>query len=234
MLLSQIEVNEAGAPIWAFQRQLLLWSGWIVLLILAIALLLARSFVKPLEALMEGTRRFSRGDLDVNVEVRSRDEFGKLATTFNAMVSNISEKTRVIEQKNEENERLLLNMLPRVIADRLKLGEQNISDGFAEATVLFADIVGFTKFSSGISPERLVKLLNDLFRRFDYAAQRLGIEKIKTIGDCYMAATNLPTPRGSTSVRWLTCHSRCSTCSTTSTMSIKRSYNFGLELIPGQ
>jgi class 3 adenylate cyclase len=195
VLLSQIEVNEAAAPVWAFERQLLLWSGWIVLLIVVIALLLARSFVKPLEALMEGTRRFSRGDLDVNVVVHSHDEFGKLATTFNAMVENISDKTRVIQQKNEENERLLLNMLPRVIADRLKLGEQNISDGFAEATVLFADIVGFTNFSSGISPEKLVTYLNDLFRRFDYAAQRLGIEKIKTIGDCYMAATNLPTPR---------------------------------------
>jgi class 3 adenylate cyclase len=195
VLISQIEVDEAAAPVWAFERQLLLWSGWIVLLILPIALLLARSFVKPLEALMEGTRRFSRGDLDVNVDVHSRDEFGKLATTFNAMVANISEKTRVIQQKNEENERLLLNMLPRVIADRLKHGEQNISDGFAEATVLFADIVGFTKFSSTVSPQKLVAFLNDLFRRFDEAAQRLHIEKIKTIGDCYMAATNLPSPR---------------------------------------
>ncbi|MGA8596641.1 MAG: adenylate/guanylate cyclase domain-containing protein [Bryobacteraceae bacterium] len=195
VLLSQIEVAEAAAPVAVFQRQLLLWSGWIVLLIVAIALLLARSFVKPLEALMEGTRRFSRGELDVNVDVHSHDEFGKLATTFNAMVENISDKTRVIQQKNEENERLLLNMLPRVIADRLKLGEQNISDGFAEATVLFADIVGFTKFSATVSPQKLVIFLNDLFRRFDEAAQRLHIEKIKTIGDCYMAATNLPTPR---------------------------------------
>src|SRR6516225_10321780 len=79
--------------------------------------------------------------------------------------------------------RLLLNILPGAIAERLKQGEERIADGFAEVTVLFADVVGFTAFSSNTPAAKLVSLLNDLFSRFDAASQRHGIEKIKTIGD---------------------------------------------------
>jgi class 3 adenylate cyclase len=101
----------------------------------------------------------------------------------------------LIEQKSAENERLLLNILPGVIADRLKKGEQRIADGFAEVTVLFADVVNFTAFAVQTPAAELVSLLNDLFSRFDAASQRLGVEKIKTIGDCYMAVCGLPEPR---------------------------------------
>ncbi|MBI5091841.1 MAG: response regulator [Candidatus Hydrogenedentes bacterium] len=106
----------------------------------------------------------------------------------------------VIEQKLSE--RLLLNVLPRAIAERLKgrredIGDsfpEIIADSFPEVTVLFADIVGFTKFSTGVSPERLVVLLNEIFSDFDTIADTRGLEKIKSIGDAYMAAAGLPAP----------------------------------------
>jgi class 3 adenylate cyclase len=107
------------------------------------------------------------------------------------MVACIREQTEEIHRKNEENERLLLNILPGPIADRLKGGEETIADYFPEVTVLFADIVGFTAMSEKISPDDLVKLLNHLFSAFDDSAQDLEIEKIKTIGDCYMAVAGL-------------------------------------------
>ena len=132
---------------------------------------------------------------DVVVPVTSHDELGQLTTAFNEMVQNIRRQTEIIEQKNAENERLLLNILPGAIAERLKEGEKSIADGFAEVTVLFADVVGFTAFSSNTPAAKLVSLLNDLFSRFDAASQRHGIEKIKTIGDCYMAVCGLPKPR---------------------------------------
>jgi len=106
----------------------------------------------------------------------------------------------LIEQ--HRSERLLLNVLPRAIAERLK-GFQDavdgtfpdvIADNFPEATVLFADIVGFTKFAPGVSPEQLVGLLNEIFTGFDTIADSRGLEKIKTIGDAYMAAAGLPEP----------------------------------------
>ena len=99
-----------------------------------------------------------------------------------------------IDRLRRENERLLLNILPGAIADRLKAGEDHIADAFAEVTVLFADIVGFTQMSAARPAKEVVDLLSDLFTRFDDAARELGIEKIKTIGDAYMAVCGLPDP----------------------------------------
>jgi len=88
----------------------------------------------------------------------------------------------------------LLNILPDEIAARLKNGEQEIADAFADVTVLFGDIVGFTALSSNTSAVNIVEMLNGLFSRFDELARELCIEKIKTIGDCYMAVCGLPKP----------------------------------------
>jgi class 3 adenylate cyclase len=100
-----------------------------------------------------------------------------------------------LDRAHQRSEELLLNILPPSIARRLKLKGGTIADGFAGVSVLFADIVGFTRLSSRLPPERIVEVLNDLFCRFDDLAGRLGLEKIKTIGDCYMVAGGLPEPR---------------------------------------
>jgi adenylate cyclase len=94
-----------------------------------------------------------------------------------------------------ESEALLLNILPRSIADRLKRGEKVIADDYDEVTVLFADLVGFTPFAAGQSPARVVEVLNRVFNAFDTLADRSGLEKIKTIGDSYMVVAGAPEPR---------------------------------------
>jgi class 3 adenylate cyclase len=99
-----------------------------------------------------------------------------------------------IDRLRLENERLLLNILPSPIADRLKAGNEPIADAFSEVSVLFADVVGFTQLSASRPAREVVELLDDLFTRFDNAARDLGIEKIKTIGDAYMAVCGLPDP----------------------------------------
>ncbi len=100
-----------------------------------------------------------------------------------------------IQSEREKSDRLLLNVLPQSIADRLKRGETMIADHFDCATVLFADLVGFTPLSRTMPPLALVELLNDIFTRFDALAAALGLEKIKTIGDAYMVAAGVPVPR---------------------------------------
>ncbi|MFC3109372.1 adenylate/guanylate cyclase domain-containing protein [Undibacterium arcticum] len=113
----------------------------------------------------------------------------------------------VAEQK--VSERLLLNLLPSPIAERLKARPdlsadgipEAIADSFPEVTVLFADIVEFTRVSAGMSPERLVAMLNEIFTDFDSIADHRGLEKIKTIGDAYMAAAGLPVPAPDHAVR---------------------------------
>jgi guanylate cyclase len=98
-----------------------------------------------------------------------------------------------VEQAKAEN--LLLNILPRSIADRLKASTETIADQFTSASILFADVVDFTPFSERLSPADVVGVLDHLFSHFDTLAERYGLEKIKTIGDCYMVAAGVPTAR---------------------------------------
>jgi class 3 adenylate cyclase len=100
-----------------------------------------------------------------------------------------------IEAEREKAERLLLNILPPSIAERLKEQPAGIVDYFVEATILFADIVGFTELSTRLTPLDLVALLNALFSAFDYLTEKYGLEKVKTIGDSYMVAGGLPQAR---------------------------------------
>jgi class 3 adenylate cyclase len=102
---------------------------------------------------------------------------------------------RALQLEQERSERLLLNVLPAPIAARLKAGEGVIADAFPEVTVLFADLVDFTRRSRQVRPAQVVAALNELFSAFDELAQRHGLEKIKTIGDAYMVAGGLPLPR---------------------------------------
>lgn len=101
----------------------------------------------------------------------------------------------VIIRERRKAERLLLNILPEQIANRLKRKEEIIVDQFEEVSILFVDIAGFTPLVTGTRPEKLVQLLNHFFSRLDELCELFGVEKIKTIGDCYMAVAGLPTPR---------------------------------------
>ena len=107
--------------------------------------------------------------------------------------TRVEERTKELQTQTDKTEKLMLNILPNSIADRLKQGETDIADKHLNTTILFSDLVGFSKMSSQKSPEELVFLLNDLFKRFDIRATELGLEKIKTIGDAYMVAGGLPT-----------------------------------------
>ncbi|WRH66228.1 MAG: adenylate/guanylate cyclase domain-containing protein [Planktothrix sp. GU0601_MAG3] len=111
---------------------------------------------------------------------------------------NTTERRRVLEAlqaEREKSERLLLNILPPSIAEQLKQNQHSIAERFEQATIMFADIVDFTGFSSRISPSELVNFLNQIFSAFDELAEKHHLEKIKTIGDSYMVAGGLPTPR---------------------------------------
>ena len=98
-----------------------------------------------------------------------------------------------VRLERDRSERLLLNILPPAIAERLKRSEANIAQGHADVTVMFADIVGFTRMTEELSPVETVKILNDIFSIFDDIADRHGVDKIKTIGDAYMACAGLDT-----------------------------------------
>lgn len=141
------------------------------------------------------------------IEGGAEDYIGKPfnAVFLKARINAVLEKKRMrdlehvylqrIQTEQQKSERLLLNVLPGPIADRLKGGETTLADQFPEATVVFADVVGFTSLSTHISAGEVVQLLDEIFSAFDLLADRRGLEKIKTIGDAYMAACGLPARR---------------------------------------
>ncbi|HEX2853011.1 MAG TPA: adenylate/guanylate cyclase domain-containing protein [Opitutaceae bacterium] len=99
-----------------------------------------------------------------------------------------------IQAERAKSERLLLNILPKAIGDRLKAGEQTIVDAVVEATVMFADIVNFTGIAAKLTPEQTVAWLNEIFSDFDHLVERHGVEKVKTVGDSYMVVGGVPLP----------------------------------------
>ena len=110
---------------------------------------------------------------------------------FTLLAVFAAQRTRALARA----ENLLLNILPRSIADKLKGEPQTIADQFGAASILFADVVDFTPLADGLPPTEVVGVLDRLFTHFDTLAERYDVEKIKTIGDCYMVAAGVPSPR---------------------------------------
>jgi class 3 adenylate cyclase len=102
--------------------------------------------------------------------------------------ARLEEAHKLLQVEQERSEKLLLNILPAPVALRLKNSEQTIADGFADATVMFADIVNFTHVAANMTPSQVFAMLNGIFSAFDDLAEQHGLEKIKTIGDAYMVA----------------------------------------------
>lgn len=110
-----------------------------------------------------------------------------------AYQAELEQAHHLLQAEQEKSERLLLNILPRPVAQRLKNEDGTVADGFADVTVMFADIVNFTGLAEGMAPGRIFTMLNKIFSAFDALADKHGLEKIKTIGDAYMVAGGLNT-----------------------------------------
>ncbi|MEY2977925.1 MAG: adenylate/guanylate cyclase domain-containing protein [Prochlorotrichaceae cyanobacterium] len=129
------------------------------------------------------------------VEDEMTEVFRDFHQMFTRIYNEVQQRQQVESALREEQEKvnkLLLNVLPASIVDRLKEGEESIAEKFNSVTVLFADLVNFTCLSTQISPVELVELLNDVFSRFDELTAALHLEKIKTIGDAYMVVGGIP------------------------------------------
>lgn len=193
-LLAEIDAEEAFAPVTALRNRLLAFGLGLLALVALTAWWAARGLARPVERVREAAGALAQGELGARVGLHRNDEIGDLANSFDQMAERIEADQREIRARHQENEALLLNILPRPIATRLKQGEGQIADAFPQVGILFADLVEFTKLSSVTHPTELVALLNELFTEFDELMTRRGIEKIKTIGDCYMAVCGVPEP----------------------------------------
>jgi adenylate cyclase len=175
-------------------------------LVATAALFLKFKFHNRASRLMQAVDRVSAGDFKIDLDVSGQDEIAELAGAINAMAANLETAFQSLEEKidisekaltdldNERmrSEKLLHNILPATIAQRLQGGEEVIAEVFPEVTVFFSDIVGFTDIAAKLGPHETVHLLNALFDKFDELVEKHGVEKIKTIGDSYMVVGGVP------------------------------------------
>ena len=194
------------------QTTILLCLATLILAIL-LGILTARWIIRPVERITTASEAIAGGNLNQQVEVSFIIELGKLANVFNGMTrqlkdslnalhlaneeleARVEQRTGELRQEKERSEQLLLNILPAEIAERLMRTNKSPAEHFEEATILFADIVGFTSISARIEPLQLVAGLNQIFSAFDQLTEKYGLEKIKTIGDAYMVVGGLPASR---------------------------------------
>jgi adenylate cyclase len=174
-----------GALVFLEVRQAIRWFGAFVVVFVVTGLL--GELVFPDAGLPVA---FTTTMLALNVVGAGSVAFLLLATFANQRDAALT----ALRAEQQRSESLLMNVLPGSIAERLKAATQSIADHFDSATILFADVVDFTPLSGRLPPAEVVGILDQLFSHFDKLVERHGLEKIKTIGDCYMAAAGVPDP----------------------------------------
>ncbi|MHA3021427.1 adenylate/guanylate cyclase domain-containing protein [Mycobacterium sp. BMJ-28] len=194
-VIAKIDTAEAFAPVSAFTRTLVLSTAAIIFVVSIAALLLARLFIRPIRRLEAGAQQISSGDYGVTVPVQSKDEFGDLTVAFNGMSRNLAIKEDLLNEQRRENDRLLLSLMPETVVARYRDGEETIAQDHQDVTVIFADIAGLDELSENLTSDEALAIVNRLVRQFDAAAESLGVERIRTLHNGYLASCGLNVPR---------------------------------------
>jgi adenylate cyclase len=176
-----------GALVFSDVRSAARW--YVVYLVVFLGSGIAGELIGPVWAPLPDS--FTSAMLALNIAVGGIIVFTLLAV----FASQRRDALAALRREQAKSENLLLNILPSSIADRLKAEAQPIADQIVSASILFADVVDFTPWSERLTPAEVVGYLDHLFSHFDELAERYGLEKIKTIGDCYMVAAGVPRPR---------------------------------------
>jgi class 3 adenylate cyclase len=195
VIVAAIDSSEAFAPIDDFTRTLVLSTAGIVFLVTLLSMLFAQVFTRPISRLVDAVNRVTAGERDVQVETTSRDEFASLGTTFNDMSRSLQVKADLLDEQRAENERLLLSLMPQTVADRYRKGDETIAEDHTDVTVIYGDIVGFDDYADDMPSEKSLALLNEIVTSFDEAADRLGVERVRTTKQGYLASCGLLVPR---------------------------------------
>lgn len=195
VIVAQMDTSEAFAPVDDFTRKLVISSAVILFVVSLLSIVLAQLIVRPLKRLKTAARRIAAGEVGAQVDAGRSDELAELGAAFNDMSTSLQLKASLLEEQQRENDRLLGFLMPDSVAKRYRQGVQTISEDHQEVTVIYADIVGFEQFSQSLSTEKALEVLNDLYRRFDEAAEEHGIERVRTTRQGYLASCGVSVPR---------------------------------------
>ncbi|HKH07811.1 MAG TPA: adenylate/guanylate cyclase domain-containing protein, partial [Agromyces sp.] len=195
VVIAQVDRSEALGPVDDFTRGLFLSTAAIVIVVSLLSVALARLIVRPLRSLRDGARAIAAGQEGVQVKAGFGDELADVASAFNEMSRSLEAKSAVIAEHERENERLVLSFMPAEMAERYKKGDEAIATDHQDVTVVFVDLVGFEVASAELSSTASLHLLNDVFQDFDDAAERIGVERVRTTRQGYLASCGLAVPR---------------------------------------
>lgn len=187
--------SDAFARLGRFSQTLVVGVATMIFVVCVASMLLAQVMLRPVRRLQAGTQKISAGDYEFSIPVRSRDEIGDLTQAFNEMSRNLAIKDELLNEQRKENDRLLLALMPESVAQRYREGQETISQTHQDVAIIFADIVGLDEISNDLSGDELVGIVDDLFRQFDAAAESLGVERIRTFHNGYLASCGVLTPR---------------------------------------
>ena len=193
-IVAEMDLAEVMQPIVRQQRTLLIATVILVLVVILVAIVLSHLFVRPVDALVVGAQDVTAGNQEVEVKLTSQDEFGRLAQTFNAMVQQLRQQSERLEEKDRENHALLLNLLPKLVAERVRKGESRIAENIQQMSLVFASLQGFTELSAQQEPLEAAALLHAWVDALDRAAERYGLERHSLIGERCLAVCGLTTP----------------------------------------
>lgn len=194
-ILATRDNSDAFARLGRFSKTLVIAVAAMIFAICVASMFVAQAAVRPVRRLEEGTRKISSGDYEMNIPVRRRDEIGDLTAAFNEMSRSLAIKEELLNEQRRENERLLLALMPEPVLRRYREGEENIAEKHQDVAIIYADIVGLDELSNHLPEDELVATVDDLFRQFDSAADSLGVERIRTFHNGYLASCGVVTPR---------------------------------------
>ena len=194
-LMSEMDVSEAFEPVYEYERSLLIWTVVSIMIATIVALIVANTLTRPISDLTYNAQSISEGRMNDLRRVRSGDEFERLSTSFEMMVQSLQAQRELVEVRNKDFEKLLFGVFPEAVAKRLENHERNFIETATGVSVIVSDIVGFTKLMQTLGNDKAVEIFSDLLVAFDEAAVRHGVEKVKTLGDSYIAAAGLFHPQ---------------------------------------
>ncbi len=194
-ILATRDNSDAFARLGRFSKTLVIAVTAMIFAICVASMFIAQAAVRPVRRLEEGTRKISSGDYDINIPVMARDEIGDLTAAFNEMSRNLAIKEELLNEQRRENDRLLLALMPESVVQRYREGEETIAQKHQDVAIIYADIVGLDEISNDLPGDELVGIVDELFRQFDAAAESLGVERIRTFHNGYLASCGVVTPR---------------------------------------
>ena len=194
-VISKIDRSDAMLPLREYARRTLAAAVGLALLASLIALWFASVLTRPIADLVRGARRVSAGELDVEVPLAHASEYRVLGQAFNEMMGSLRSNRAELDRQVQETERLLLSLLPASGAAQMMEGRQDARTSFADVTVAYVNLVGIDAPSGQLGEDASMELLSEIVAAFDEAAEHLGVEKVRTIGSAYLAASGLSVER---------------------------------------